>query len=319
MNPDLQVYLNAFARVKRANTKYGLAPHKPILLLTLVELIDNGLVLNNHFEVNVDLVGLFQENWRLLVRTSNQPDFTQPFYYLQSDKAAGQGFWALYPNPGFQINTHIKSVRFLSEVVAYGAFDDKLAVLLSDPLNRATVRDQLLSIYFPDERLAYYRHKELNDGFYHRVQSLVLNEPEAQYKHISIQTEEDVFVRSGLFKRYIPQLYQDTCAMTGMRMRTTFKYNFIDACHIVPFAVTHDDKVTNGIALCPNLHRAFDRGLVSVGEDYTIIVSAHIDELVDHPYSLSKLNGKSILLPQVNRYYPSQENLAWHRENVFKG
>ncbi len=319
MNEDLQTYLHAFARINRGSTKYGLAPHKPILLLTLVELLEKGLVFNNRFEVNVDLVGLFQENWRLLVRTAHQSDFTQPFYYLQSDKAAGQSFWCLHPNPGFQINAHIKSVKTLSEVVAYGSFDNKLAVLLSDPLNRTVVRDQLLSAFFPEQRQAYYEHKQLNDGFYHDMQSLVLNESEAQYKHISIQTEEDVFVRSGLFKRYIPQLYQDTCAMTGMRMRSTFKYNFIDACHIVPFAVTHDDKVTNGVALCPNLHRAFDRGLVSVAEDYTILVSAHIDELVDHLYSLSKLNGRSILLPQLPRYYPSQENLAWHRENVFKG
>ena len=319
MNSELDLYLSAFTHVKRAHTRYGLAPHKPILLLTLVELIERGIVINNRFEVSVDLVGLFQENWRLLVRTAHQPDFTQPFYYLQSDKVGGDNFWHLYPNPGFQINAHIKSVKILSEVVAYGSFDYKLAMLLSDPVNRTIVRDQLLSVYFPEERSAYYRHKQLNDGFYHEVQSLVLNEPEAQYKHISIQTEEDVFVRSGLFKRYIPQLYQDTCAMTGMRMRSTFKYNFIDACHIVPFAVTHDDKVTNGIALCPNLHRAFDRGLVSVDDDYRIMISTHIDELTDHPYSLSKLNGRSILLPQVQRYYPSQENLAWHRENVFKG
>lgn len=276
-------------------------------------------MVNNRFEVNVDLVGLFQENWRLLVRSAHQPDFTQPFYYLQSDKAANGNLWYLYPNPGFLINAHIKSVRMLSEVVAYGAFDYNLAVLFSDPLNRAAVLDQLLCVYFPAERQAYYRHKELNDGFYHEVQSLVLNEPETQYKHISIQTEEDVFVRSGLFKRYIPQLYQDTCAMTGMRMRSTFKYNFIDACHIIPFAITHDDKVTNGIALCPNLHRAFDRGLVSIDENYTIMVSAHIDELADPPYSLSKLKGKPILVPELQHYYPSQENLAWHREYVFKG
>jgi len=216
MNVGLDISLSTFAHVKRANTRHGLAPHKSILLLTWVELIEKGIVINNRFEVNVDLVGLFQENWRLLVRTIHQPDFTQPFYYLQSDKAAGNNFWHLYPNPGFQINTHIKSVKILSEVVAYGSFDDGLAVLLSNPLNRTVVRDHLLSVYFPDERLAYYRHKQLNDGFYHEVQSLVLNEPEARYKHISIQTEEDVFVRSGLFKRYIPKLYQDTFAMTGI-------------------------------------------------------------------------------------------------------
>lgn len=318
MNEDLYTYLNALAYVKRANTKYGLAPHKPVLLLTLVELIEKGIVLDNRFEVGVDLVGLFQENWRLLVRTAHLSDFTQPFYYLQSDKVLGEGLWKLYPNSGYQINAHIRSVQTLSEVVAYGSFNDKLAVFFSDAVNRATARDYLLSIYFPDERAKYYEHKQLNDGFYHEVQSLVLNEPEVRYKHISIQTEEDVFVRSGLFKRYITQLYHDTCAMTGMRMRSTFKYNFIDACHIVPFAVTHDDRVTNGIALCPNLHRAFDRGLVSIDQNYRIIVSNHIDEQAEHPYSLSKLRGKLILLPKDHRYYPSQENLGWHRNQIFK-
>lgn len=93
MNEDLQTDLHAFNHLKKGSTRYGLAAHKPILLLTMVELIDKGIVLNNRFEVNVDLVGLFQENWRLLVRTAHQSDFTQPFYYLQSDKAVGQSFW----------------------------------------------------------------------------------------------------------------------------------------------------------------------------------------------------------------------------------
>lgn len=68
---ELEPYIEAFTHLKRGVTKYGLAPHKPILLLTLVELIDEGMVQNNRFEVNVDLVGLFQENWRLLVNTAH--------------------------------------------------------------------------------------------------------------------------------------------------------------------------------------------------------------------------------------------------------
>lgn len=319
MNHDFQTYLYTFTHLKRGVTKYGLAPHKPILLLTLLELMDKGLVLNNQFEVDVDLVGLFQENWRLLVHTAHQPDFTQPFYYLQSDKVKGQPFWTLHPYPGFQINAHIKSVQVLSDTVAYGALAPELFQLLLQPENLAAARDAVLSAYFPEGRADYYRHKQLNDGFYHEVQSLVLNTPETQYKKVSITTEEDVFVRSGLFKRYIPQLYQDTCAMTGMRMRSTFKYNFIDACHIVPFAVAHNDSVTNGIALCPNLHRAFDRGLVSVDEDFNILISSHIDEDTNHSYSMAKLRGKPIALPEQVQYRPSQENLEWHRREVFKG
>lgn len=31
------------------------------------------------------------------------------------------------------------------------------------------------------------------------------------------------------------------------------------------------------------------------------MVSAHIDELADHPYSLSKLKGKPILVPELQR------------------
>lgn len=316
---DLQTYINAFTRLKRGVTKYGLAPHKPVLLLTLVELIDRGIVNDNHFTVDVDLVGLFQENWRLLVTTPHQPDFTQPFYYLQSDRVKGQPFWRLHPCPGAQINAHIKSVHTLERTVSYGAFSQDLFLLLLNAEHRAVVRDALLATYFPQQRGSYYEHKQLNDGFYHEVQALVLNDPEVRYKHVSITTEEDVFVRSGLFKRYIPQLYQDTCAMTGMRMRSTFRYNFIDACHIVPFSVGHDDKVSNGIALCPNLHRAFDRGLVSIDEDYCIMVSSHIEEEVSHPYSLSQLIGKAIMLPKEEHYQPAQENLAWHRREVYKG
>lgn len=59
-----------------------------------------------------------------------------------------------------------KTVKILFEVVGYGSFDDGLAVLLSDPLDCVTVRDHIHSFYFPEERLAYYRDKQLNDGFF---------------------------------------------------------------------------------------------------------------------------------------------------------
>ncbi|WP_333624567.1 hypothetical protein [Sphingobacterium siyangense] len=51
MNAELVSYLSAFSHVKRKNNKYGLAPHKPILLSTLIELIEKGIVINNRIEV----------------------------------------------------------------------------------------------------------------------------------------------------------------------------------------------------------------------------------------------------------------------------
>ena len=103
------------------------------------------------------------------------------------------------------------------------------------------------------------------------------------------------------------------------RLESTFGYNFIDACHIVPFSVSQNDKVNNGIALCPNLHRAFDRGLITIDNSYRLVVSDHIAEVEDHPYSLKNLAGRKIRLPFSSRHYPALENLDWHRKEIFKG
>lgn len=315
---DLSIYLKAFTRLKQGVTKYGKAPHKPIFLLTLIELIEQGLDNDNHFLVNADLVGLFQENWRLLVTTPHQSDFTQPFYYLQSDQVDGHPFWYIRTHTGAPMQAHIKSVSTLACIVAYGSLSSELYVLMQSVETRQLIRNAILTHYFPNQLQSYFEHKQIGDGYYHDLQALVLNDPEVKYKHMVIHTEEDVFVRSHLFKRYIPQLYQDTCAMTGMQLRSTYNHNFIDACHIVPFSISHDDKVTNGLALCPNLHRAFDRGLVSVDQDYRILVSKHVRELGEHPYSLKKLEGTKLILPKSEQYHPLQENLAWHRREVFK-
>ena len=86
----------------------------------------------------------------------------------------------------------------------------------------------------------------------------------------------------------------------------------------MPFAISHDDKVNNGIALCPNMHRAFDRGLLSIDTNYQILVSPHISENEEHPYALKQLKGKQIALPGNSLYYPAQDKLEWHRGNVFK-
>ncbi|WP_188753153.1 hypothetical protein [Parapedobacter defluvii] len=95
MTDTLKSYLHALTHLKRGGTRYGIAPHKPVLVLTLMELVEKGIIIDNRLEANADLVGHFLENWQLLVATPHQADFTQPFYYLQSDKADGEPFWHL--------------------------------------------------------------------------------------------------------------------------------------------------------------------------------------------------------------------------------
>jgi len=283
-----------------------------------MELVEKGIVIDNRFEANADLVGHFLENWQLLVATPHHADFTQPFYYLQSDKAGGEPFWHLVPKPGYTINAHIKSVNTLAEVLDYGELRADLFVLFKDSVNRAVLQNALLDTYFPEQKAYFLATKQRGEGYLHEVEAYILQEPESKYKAIRIDNEEEVFVRNGLFKRYILRIYQSTCAFTGMRLVSRHGHSFVDACHIVPFSVSHDDRIGNGIALCPNMHRAFDRGLLSVDEDYRIIVSPHFTEDESHDYGLRKLQGRKIIEPEVKAYNPKTENLHWHRTNVFK-
>ena len=318
MNSTLGKYLSVFARLKRGVTAYGPAPHKPVFLLTLIELIDKGIVTNNQFEVNADLVASFKENWLILVPTLHQPDFTQPFFYLQSEKVEGTPFWNLQPKPGRQIVSHIRSVNRLSDTCDYGYLNLELFGLLSNQKNRILVNDLILDTYFSNRRVSYITEKNEGVGYIHIQEDYVLNEPEAKYKRLIIHNEEDVFVRNGFFKKLIPKIYGNQCSFTGMRLSSTFGHSFVDACHIVPFSLTHNDKVTNGIALCPNLHRAFDRGLVSISNEYSIVISRHLIEDEKHTYALKALEGQRIFLPIKESYYPEIQALEWHRNNVFK-
>jgi len=314
----LNQFLYRLTRLNRANTPYGKAPHKPVLLISILELIERGIITQNKICVDTDLVGTFQENWRLLVNTLHSADFTQPFYYLQSEKIDGRQFWFLQPKPGCQINAYIRSVKTLSEVLDYGYFADDIFLLLTDALSRNLLSNTLLDTYFPNIKQAFLSAKRSGGGYMNDMESYVLNEPEVNYRTVKIETEEDEFVRGGLFKKLVPKVYNNTCCITGMRLESSFGHSFIDACHIMPFSVSHNDKVNNGIALCPNLHRAFDRGLITIDNDYRVVTSAHLIENAGHPYSLKLFSGMQIRLPSGWQYYPEKENLEWHRVNVFK-
>ncbi len=99
---------------------------------------------------------------------------------------------------------------------------------------------------------------------YHGIRRSKLNDDEF---------EEEIFVRSGLFKKTTPKIYNYSCCISGMKVETTINAQMVDACHIVPFSISKDDTIPNGISLSPNLHKAFDRGLITINKEYIVRVS----------------------------------------------
>ncbi|QDH78733.1 hypothetical protein FKX85_06660 [Echinicola soli] len=101
--------------------------------------------------------------------------------------------------------------------------------------------------------------------------------------------------------------------ITGAKVKS-----MVDACHIIPFSQTQDDRITNGPALSPTMHRAFDQGLITVYENYHMVVTNAYDESTNADHGLKKLHERPILLPENKRHSPSQENLDWHRGEEFR-
>jgi putative restriction endonuclease len=121
--------------------------------------------------------------------------------------------------------------------------------------------------------------------------------------------------RDVAFRRKVREAYDYRCAMSGLRLRNGGGRPEVQAAHIRPVDRQGSDSVRNGLALSGTLHWMFDRGLVSVADDLSILVSRNKvpREVVDR---LLVPDGR-LRLPEDPRDAPHPHNLAWHRENVF--
>lgn len=121
--------------------------------------------------------------------------------------------------------------------------------------------------------------------------------------------------RDIAFRRRVRAAYDHRCAMSGLSLRNGGGRPEVQAAHIRPVEARGSDSVRNGLALSGTLHWMFDRGLLSVAEDHTILVSRNKvpSEVVDR---LIAPQGR-LILPRDSRDWPHPENLRWHRENVF--
>src|SRR5690554_2556486 len=143
--------------LKRAN---GKAPHKPILLLALIQEIEEGRISDNRVLITPQLIAGFKEIWSRLVDGHWDCKFFLPFYHLSNDKP---NFWFLKLEPGAIValtsSYSPKSITALKDGVRYAYFADWLWELLQNNGEREKLRKQLVEHYFAGRHL---RAEEVN-------------------------------------------------------------------------------------------------------------------------------------------------------------
>ncbi len=123
-------------------------------------------------------------------------------------------------------------------------------------------------------------------------------------------------MRDRNFRKTVLRAYGKRCAITGLRLINGGGRAEVEAAHIRPVEYDGPDIVSNGIALSGTAHWMFDRGLVGLADDLTILVSRQTN---DPETVRSMINGTGRLIPPGRRSeFPRSEFVGWHRENCFK-
>jgi putative restriction endonuclease len=143
-----------------------------------------------------------------------------------------------------------------------------------------------------------------------------MDDPGAEFVRPLVEMTVSRPFRDRAFMFAVRAAYENRCALTGLRLINGGGRPEVEAAHIKPVAENGPDTVRNGLALSGTVHWMFDRGLVSVGDDFEILVSK--DRVPEDALRLLNANRR-VNLPNDTSLYPNAHYLKFHRDTIFKG
>lgn len=293
------------------------APHKPLLLLAVLDRFAEGAYQTNLIEFDDDLSELFAIYWTLVDPPSLRGNIAMPLYHLQSD-----GFWHLLPREGYadrlKYGGKIHSIRKLRETVYGAKLDEELYALLQQQEPRDTLRTILIDTYFASElRQRLIKQGRINLDSYFYSQDLLARVKGKPIKEITLM-DDGYAVRDQGFKRTMRRIYDHRCALCGIRVTTAEGRTAVIGAHIIPWSISHNDDPRNGLSLCRLCHWAFDEGLMTVNTEYVVRTSPQLNSAGNMPAHLAPLNQRGMIRPNDPDYLPASDSLTWHLKKVFR-
>ncbi|TVR39273.1 MAG: hypothetical protein EA402_14860 [Planctomycetota bacterium] len=324
--PDLKHQLRTIRRDGNGGwgpETQGKAPHKPIMLLAVLDLYEAGHLQQNLIPYDEVLLEAFDHYWQRCSpgRPTNP---LQPFWYLKASP-----FWRHQAKPGFQqalqalvtAKAKVPTRTVIAAQVAGAVLDETLYAAAMDPVGREELRQAIIAAHFGAElrEALAHQHRVVVDSF---ACAQALRQQAAQELHDLFHGTgalDSAFMaesRNLAFRRVVVDAYAHHCAVCGATIRTPSGRSAAEAAHIVPFSRCHNNDPRNGLALCPLHHWAFDQGMLCIDDDHRITI---------HPYARAfpadqgfiALHRQAMRLPNDPRYLPAAQALAWHRKEIF--
>lgn len=288
----------AISRAKlHGNARF--APHKPLLLLCLIEIAESGELKFAEISKTPELCLRFDSYWSIVQdRWGGKPGLAQPFHYLRS-----QGFWTTLGRDGRPSLSDRTTERIKLEPDFFACLQDKDF--------RRAARYKLIRTWFPEPE-----QKAL-------LSALGITKGEARKQEFKIREESPEYEAKGRDARFrviVVTQYRFTCALTGYGAHTRSGSSIVEAAHIHQFSKSRNDNPDNGLALTRDAHWMFDEGLWTVDERNRVVVASEIfTEWGPEGRWLKAHHGQDLRFLDGVILRPAHEHLAWHRSNKFAG
>jgi putative restriction endonuclease len=320
----LDYYIKAFSSLHtdKGKNRYPFitkhrAPHKPILLLSIIDLIEEGTIQDNFIELTPELGETFTGYWSIVMPLDKKGKIVYPFFHLRREP-----FWQLLPNTGqkevLKSTREISSIYRLLKMISGAKLDDDLFVLLCNVQDRNILRTVLIQNYF-DTSVAeqIISQSNINVESYKYSLNLLKEEPKVLYPEIGDETNKEK-VRDQGFRKAVVKAYDHRCSFCGIRMRTPDGHTAVDGAHIIPWSESHNDLPQNGISLCKLCHWTFDEGLISISDKYKVLISNRLNSNNNIAGHLITFENRDIIKPDERYLWPAQESIAYHQKVKFR-
>ena len=301
--PDIQTHwLGKLANLNAAKTPgIGVAPHKPLMIFSVMDLIESEEIRDRWVTYNADLVTRFRDYWDLVVdRRKNRPEITMPFNALGGERDA---IWERFDDNGNSSQSKL-TTRLCH-------LDPDLFACLNDADFRRSARRMMIASYFTAAEQV---------GL---CECLRLPVPDTA-EMADFSRDRDAYKasqkkgRDNRLKAEVGPSYKYTCALTAYCLQTAAGY-IVQAAHIHQHARSGNDDPRNGLALTPDAHWMFDAGLwtaIPKGDDFIIKVAiGRFTESSPHGRLLSKFHGQGLSFHEHASMRPDATHLAWHRQH----
>ncbi len=305
-------WLRKFQKLRVDRASKTPAPHKPLLLLAILDFVESGDIVTPQVKLTPELAFRFLGYWEIVgARGRSVGRVELPFFHLQSD-----GILRHIAHGGLDAalaSIRPTSVELLNRVINYAELPRELFALMRHQQSRDEMRRTLINgnWFLPDERAKLNAILGMEDH-----PSVRLDEASS-----FIPPEEIRQGRAIRFRLQIVPMYGYSCLLCGVKVLLPSGIALVEAAHIHQFSHSRNDEITNGMALCRNHHWAFDQGLWTLGHDFEVIVARDaFAEEAPNQMSLGAYHSRRVDFSRLAmEHRPSQKHLEWHRRQKFVG